>query len=89
MPKATVNKNNCLIFGQHDIRFTRQCSDMQPKPKALTMQQRPQEPFGARVSALDLGHCPAAAFRTRSVHPDSTIASAQHAAKGGQASSAR
>jgi hypothetical protein len=40
MPKTPMNKNDCLVFCQHNIGFSWQILAMNPEAEAKSMQKR-------------------------------------------------
>lgn len=54
MPKTTVNKNNCFIFGKNNIRMTGQVFTMEAKAKTVFMKKSPDNKF--RFGVLIMHH---------------------------------
>jgi hypothetical protein len=67
MPEASVNKDNSLPLGQHDIRPARQVTYVQPEPIAHAMECGTNQQFRLCVLAANPTHIPAAAFFCESV----------------------
>ena len=61
VPEATVNENNLLVAGQHDVRFAGQLSGMQAETEPSPMYKGTNQEFRPRVSGSHAGH-DAAAF---------------------------
>ena len=56
MPKAAIDKNDCVIFFQHQIGWTWQFLIMQPKTEALPVQCRPYPFFWLGIFTANGGH---------------------------------
>lgn len=53
MPETAIDLNDRPILRQHNVRTSRQCPDMQPEPKSLSMQQFSDEQFWSGVGGPD------------------------------------
>jgi hypothetical protein len=56
MPEATVDKDNRLISGQHDIRFARQVRRMQTKSVTHCVQQAAHTQLRSGITGLNPAH---------------------------------
>ena len=56
MPKTAINKDNCVVAWQYNIRFSGQIADIQPEPKTLTMQQAANQLLRLGILSLDTCH---------------------------------
>ena len=63
MPKASIHKNNCLIFWKNDIRFSWKPSIVFSVTKTLSEQISSDQFLRSCVFATDVGHIVAPLFR--------------------------
>lgn len=49
MPEASVYKDNCFMFRENDIRFSRQGLLVKPEPITQRMKYRPDDSLGGSV----------------------------------------
>jgi len=62
VPEAAMNKDDCLIIWQYNIRLTRQILHMQTVAKALRMQKPSYQHFGFGIFSLNAAHVITARF---------------------------
>jgi len=67
MPETSMNEDDSLPLGEHDIRSARQIRYVQPEPIAHSVQQRAYEQFRFCVRATNATHVPTAALFCESV----------------------
>jgi len=58
VPETTVNEDDGLVFGQHDVGSAWQLLPVKTKAKAESMQQRADALLRGRVLAADAAHVP-------------------------------
>jgi hypothetical protein len=63
VPKAPVNEDRCLVFGQHKIGLSGELISMNSKAKTSAVQSFTNEDFGRGVFPLYPGHHPGAGCR--------------------------
>lgn len=62
VPEASMSKDDGFVFGQYDVRLTRQGADVFPEPVSGAVQYRADKNFGFGVFAPDSRHVPASLF---------------------------
>ncbi len=68
MPETAVNKNDCSVFWQDNIRLSRQPRIMQSEPIPEFVKCRPHRKFGFRVLAAYARHHSGACVPVNDVH---------------------
>lgn len=67
MPVAAVNKDYCIVLGQHDVRFPGELLSVQPEPITEPMHSPSNDQFGLCVLSADPGHVETALLRCENV----------------------
>ncbi len=68
MPEATINLDNCSVFGKYQIRFARQIPGMQAKTEAPGMKGFSDQNFRFGVLASDTRHHSTAGILGDNIH---------------------
>lgn len=56
VPKTPVDQDYGLVFGKHDIRFSRQIGYMHSEPESPSEKTAPDDKLRSRVLATNAGH---------------------------------
>jgi len=68
MPEATVNEDDCIIHGQHNVRSSGKFFDIDQVAEPAGEQLFPEEQLGFCIFASDTGHHPASGYPVDGIH---------------------